>query len=348
MSHIRVILLNEKPMIAQKNRMYSDVEFLTTMRPYRNVANPASLERVCVYLKEEFSAIGLEPVEQKWNARGSTYKNIIATYNKDADKRLIVGAHYDVCGNQPGADDNASAVAGLLETARLIMEEQPNLDYRIDFVAYCLEEPPFFGTELMGSFIHASSLHEACVDVIGMICYEMIGYFSDEPGSQKMPEELALIREHGNKLKALSVLPQKIAQATLNKLGIDPSIAQLILKHKAHLSDIVNSLELPDTGNFIIALGLPEQKQFTTRVHKLMSKGDHIDVRKVILPRNSGVSELSDHMNYWHFGYNAVMINDTTQFRNPHYHEKTATIDTLNFDKMKEVVSATYRAVIGM
>jgi hypothetical protein len=334
-------------MNAEKNRLYSDVEFLTTLRPFRNVANPASLERVCTYLKEEFSSMGLEPEEQVWNARGSEYKNIIASYNKGAGKRLIVGAHYDVCGDQPGADDNASAVAGLLETARLIMQEQPSIDYRIDFVAYCLEEPPFFGTELMGSFIHASSLHDANVDVIGMICYEMIGYFSDEPGSQKMPRELALIREHGNKLKALSVLPRKAVQATLKKLGIDPSIAQMILKNKAHLSDIVNSLEMPDAGNFIIALGLPEQKKFTTRLHKLMSKGGRIDVKKVILPRNSGVSELSDHMNYWHFGYNAVMINDTTQYRNPHYHEVTDTIETLNFDKMKEVVNATYQAVIG-
>lgn len=54
-----------------------------------------------------------------------------------------MGAHYDVCGNQPGADDNASAVAGLLESARMVAEVKPNIDYRIDFVAYCLEEPPF-------------------------------------------------------------------------------------------------------------------------------------------------------------------------------------------------------------
>src|SRR5207342_1395907 len=122
------------------------------------------------------------------------YSNIIASYNPKATKRLIVGAHYDVCGNQPGADDNASAVAGLLETARLLGENKPEIDYQIDLVAYCLEEPPFFSTQHMGSFVHAKSLHENKIDVIGMICYEMIGYFSDQPNSQPFPApELAKI-----------------------------------------------------------------------------------------------------------------------------------------------------------
>nr|GFC84151.1 hypothetical protein [Tanacetum cinerariifolium] len=97
-------------------------------------------------------------------------------------------AHYDVCGEQPGADDNASAVAGLLETARLLQSQAATLRHRIDFVAYSLEEPPFFGTEYMGSAVHAQSLHDAGARVRAMLCYEMIGYFSDEPGSQQFPD----------------------------------------------------------------------------------------------------------------------------------------------------------------
>lgn len=100
---------------------------------------------------------------------------------------MVIGAHYDVCGAQPGADDNASAVAGLLEIVRMIFRDKPVLDYRIDFVAYCLEEPPFFGTPSMGSYIHAKSLHDNKEQVLGMISLEMIGYFSDEPGSQPFP-----------------------------------------------------------------------------------------------------------------------------------------------------------------
>ncbi|TDG36086.1 M28 family peptidase [Pedobacter changchengzhani] len=174
-------------MHSSKNNMYADVEFLTSIRPYRNYKNLGSLKAVSDYIKQEFTKIGLPCTEQKWQAKGEEYTNIIASYNTSKTKRLIVGAHYDVCGDQDGADDNASAIAGLLETARIIAHFAPNLDYRIDFVAYCLEEPPFFATELMGSYVHAKSLKDANTEVLGMICYEMIGYFSDVPHSQSYP-----------------------------------------------------------------------------------------------------------------------------------------------------------------
>ena len=174
---------------AKRERLYKDVEFLCNIRPYRNYKNLDSLDKASNYISEEFSNHGYKPVEQIWEAEGNEYKNIIASYREEKERRLIIGAHYDVAGDQEGADDNASAVAGLLETARLISENQPEMDFGIDFVAYNLEEEPFFTTEKMGSLIHAKSLNESRVNVLGMICYEMIGYFSDEPGSQKFPSE---------------------------------------------------------------------------------------------------------------------------------------------------------------
>jgi len=147
---------------------------------------------VADYLETEFSKTGLLVEVQKFIDKRNVYSNVIAKYNAGASKRLIVGAHYDVAGDQPGADDNASGVAGLIETARLIASKKPDLDYRIEFVAYTNEEPPCFGTESMGSFVHARSLSESGVDLIGMICYDMIGYYSDESGSQNFPSpELA-------------------------------------------------------------------------------------------------------------------------------------------------------------
>jgi Zn-dependent M28 family amino/carboxypeptidase len=110
-------------------RLYSDVEFLTSVTPARNFENIGSLNEVATYIESEFKKTGAAPEEQTWIAAGETYKNIIASYNPDKSRRLIVGAHYDVCGDQPGADDNASAVAGLLELARMIFEQQPALDY---------------------------------------------------------------------------------------------------------------------------------------------------------------------------------------------------------------------------
>lgn len=286
-------------MNAVKNRIFADVEFLTGIRPYRNYKNLAVLENVCQYVKTEFEKTGLQPEEQKWIVEGNEYKNIIASYNKDKKQRLIVGAHYDVCGDQPGADDNASAMAGLLETARMVMANKPELEYGIDFVAYCLEEPPFFGTESMGSYVHAKSLHDANAEVLGMICYEMIGYFSDKPDSQSFPT-------------------QELAE------------------------------QYPHVANFIIVVGIEEFKAFNTKIYQIMSKESAVDVQVIHFPSRDGLAGLSDHRNYWKFGYKAVMINDTSFIRNPHYHEITDTIDTLDFDKMTEVINSTYRAVIHM
>jgi Zn-dependent M28 family amino/carboxypeptidase len=116
---------------------------------------------------------------------GVEYKNVVATIGLKKKERIIVGAHYDVAGDQEGADDNASGIVGLLELARLISRD--TLSNRIDFVAYSLEEPPFFRTEQMGSFIHAKSLYENKERIRGMICLEMIGYFDENKNSQDYP-----------------------------------------------------------------------------------------------------------------------------------------------------------------
>jgi Zn-dependent M28 family amino/carboxypeptidase len=85
----------------------------------------------------------------------------------------------------PGADDNASGVAGLIELAYLLGKQQ--LPVRVELIAYTLEEPPYFRTEHMGSAVHAAALRKEDVNVKLMICLEMIGYFSDEPRSQEFP-----------------------------------------------------------------------------------------------------------------------------------------------------------------
>ena len=286
-------------MNANTDRLYKDVEFLTELRPYRNYQNLDSLEIVCNYIKREFAKEGLPIEEQKWSAKGREYTNIIASYNSHQSKRLIIGAHYDVCGDQPGADDNASAVAGLLESARLIAQHAPFLDYRIDFVAYCLEEPPFFGSNEMGSYIHAKSLHDRNIEVIGMICYEMIGYFAEEPNSQKYPS---------------------------------PELAKIY----------------PSVANFIIVVGIEEHQEFNNKVHRLMNENKKINTEVISFPTSDGLAGLSDQRNYWHFGYKALMINDTSFVRNPNYHLTTDSIETLDFNKMTEVINSAYNAIINM
>jgi hypothetical protein len=103
---------------ANPTRLRADVEFLTSIQPARNYRNLASLNKAAAYIHTEFERLGCSVQEQKYQVDGHEYRNVIASFGPPAAERLIVGAHYDVCGDQPGADDNASAVAGLLETAR--------------------------------------------------------------------------------------------------------------------------------------------------------------------------------------------------------------------------------------
>lgn len=127
---------------------------------------------------------------QAYPAQGKTFYNVIARFNGKRDCPLtVVGAHYDAYAGLPGADDNASGVAGLLELARILSLLKP-LNCPVELVAYANEEPPFFRTKEMGSYIHAKSLHDNNTKVGMMICFDMIGYFSDEPGSQQFPVPL--------------------------------------------------------------------------------------------------------------------------------------------------------------
>jgi Zn-dependent M28 family amino/carboxypeptidase len=127
---------------ASPTRLHADVAFLTALEPARQYLNLASLNKAADYIRVEFEKLGGAVTEQTYQAEGEEYRNIILSFGPPDAERLVVGAHYDVCGEQPGADDNASAVAGLLETARLLQPQAATLRRRIDFVAYSLEEAP--------------------------------------------------------------------------------------------------------------------------------------------------------------------------------------------------------------
>jgi hypothetical protein len=161
------------------------VEMLSTSFSPRDYRHPENLNRTAGYIRRHFEASGATVYEQPFVHDGITYKNVIAEYGPTDQPAIIVGAHYDAVVGSPGANDNASAVAGLLELARLF--ENISFSSRVILAAYTLEEPPFFGTDIMGSAFHAKTLKEDGVDVRLMICLEMIGCFTDEPGSQKFP-----------------------------------------------------------------------------------------------------------------------------------------------------------------
>jgi hypothetical protein len=147
--------------------------------------DPVRLGRVAAHLRATFRQVTDHVLEQPFEVRGGTFRNVIARFGPETVERIVVGAHYDTAGPLPGADDNASGVAGLLELARLLSVRPPPL--RVELVAFALEEPPAFASDEMGSAVHAASLSREGARVRVMMSLEMIGYFSDAPGSQRFP-----------------------------------------------------------------------------------------------------------------------------------------------------------------
>ena len=277
--------------------MKDTLRFLTQIQPPRTYEHTETLDRVADYIKNRFEDIGLEVTFQGFEVDGRTYKNVIAVLNPQHDKRLLFGGHYDVCGEIPGADDNASAVAGIIESARLLYPHREKLPFRVEFVAFVLEEPPYFDTPQMGSYIHAKSLYDAGTEVIGLINYEMIGYFSDEPGSQEYPVD-----------------------------GMEEIYG--------------------DAGNYIAMTAIPASAAFLESLD-FASVDAKLPLYEMVLPDALADITASDHLNYWQLGFNAIMVTDTAHFRNPHYHEVSDTMETLDFEKMGYVIEAVVEAVVS-
>jgi hypothetical protein len=173
---------------ADKELLFRHVSRLVNTPAPRNYSNTAVLDTVAVYIATELKSYGFSDVhEQVYTVQDIQYKNVIASVGPDSTPRVIIGAHYDAFGDTQGADDNASGVAGLLETARLTYENRSLLKNKVEFAAYSLEEPPYYDTRFMGSYIHASDIADNGINVYLMICLEMIGYFTDEVKSQEYP-----------------------------------------------------------------------------------------------------------------------------------------------------------------
>lgn len=145
-----------------------------------------NLEATAAYVEKMFRRAGVSDVSsQPVKVQGATYRNVIARLGPRDGPVLVIGAHMDSHGTTPGADDNASGVAGLIELARLLAASKPSR--AVELVAYTLEEPPHFRTEHMGSAHHARSLKASGRELSLMVSLEMIGTFKDEAGSQRYP-----------------------------------------------------------------------------------------------------------------------------------------------------------------
>ena len=177
---------------ALRDRLRGRVEFLAKTIGPRGLHSPGTMERSAAWIEGEFRAAGYEPSRQIYEARGTTVANIEALLpgGARASEFLVVGAHYDTDAGCPGANDNGSGVAALLEIAAALRARKPACSVR--FVAFANEEPPFFQKEGMGSLVAARASRAKGEAIRGMLSLETIGYYSDAEGSQKYPFPFAL------------------------------------------------------------------------------------------------------------------------------------------------------------
>lgn len=156
----------------------------------RNLWHYENLQAAANYIRRLFIAQGYEPETQQYMVDNKTVQNIAAELPGSSlfQEIIIVGAHYDSILGSPGANDNASGIAVLLELSRLLAHEQ--LQRTIRFVAFTNEEPPFFATLDMGSYVYASRAKIREEHIVAMLSLESMGYYADEKNSQTYPVQV--------------------------------------------------------------------------------------------------------------------------------------------------------------
>ncbi|HEY1234727.1 MAG TPA: M28 family peptidase [Candidatus Binatia bacterium] len=207
---------------------------------------------------------------------------------------MIVGAHFDSVIDTPGADDNASGVAVLLEAARLL--SHAHLNSQVLMCAFNLEE-----LNMIGSTAFAKKLKATGARIEGMISLEMIGYTDLRPGSQKLPVGLSRF--------------------------------------------------YPDQGDFIGVVGNWKSKSLLQTLSSAMREVADLPVETLSVPGDGMVIpavRLSDHAPFWDLGFPAVMVTDTSFYRNPYYHAATDTIETLNIEFIAKVCEGVARGILAI
>lgn len=259
----------------------------------RHPAMPAALQRAQDYIAGHFTSLGYQARLDAFAWRGQRYDNVVAVLPGRSASRLILGAHFDTVEGTPGADDNASGVAVLLEAARLLAPQ--SLDCTLECVAFNLEE-----LNMVGSGHYVQTLTRSRAPVIGMYSLEMVGFTNRAPHSQELP---------------------------------------------AGLRD-----RYPSTGDFLAVIGNRRSHGLLRETMRGMRAVAGLPAEHLIVPMNGWwlpATRLSDHAPFWDAGYSALLLTDTAFLRNPHYHQPTDTLETLDLEFMARVCAGVIAAVQG-
>ncbi len=251
--------------------MVRDLEALTRPRLPLSTAHRFAAD----WIRRELKAAGLKVREDPFRWGQHLHYNLIGTTSPSHRPSLLIGAHFDTVAGSPGADDNASGLAVMLEAARVLAAGEAAAD--VAFVAFDLEEVGFVGSGHL-----AQKFRKAGVPVRALIL-ECVGYADPTPGSQSVPAGLPIrISDRGDFLAVI---------------GNDAS-SQMYREFRDAAAQHVP--ELPMEG--LVVPGTGEAFPFVRR---------------------------SDHVPFWEHGFPALMLTDTADFRNPHYHRSTDRLETL-------------------
>lgn len=282
--------------LSTEERLERDVRALAEGFGERSMRDRGNLNAAGAWVEGRLVGMGYSVSREDSPVREGTAFNVIAERRGVVfpDEIVVIGAHYDTEVNTPGADDNASGVAGMLELARRLAGVDTARTVR--FIAFTNEEGSNSRGNVMGSRVSAEGSRERGERIVAMLSLEMLGYASHEPGSQRYP------------------FPPE--------------------------SPFARGLNLPDRGDFIAVVGRTGDAELVQRLGSAMSGAGTVPVVPVALPAVLRDIWRSDNGNYWLSGFTAVMVTDTSNFRNPHYHLPTDTVETLDFGFMAGVVDA--------
>ncbi len=276
------------------SRIYGDLVFLEGIR--HRASGLAHLQETKSFIQAHFEENGLETYLQSFPYLGYTADNIIGrTAGTESEETVyILGAHFDTWVSAPGADDNASGVAGMLEAVRILSDY--GFKKSIRFIGFDLEEQ-----ELNGSLKYVQNGIQQGESVLGMIDFEMIGYYTEVPNTQTMPAGFNLL------------FPQAYAQLTADEFR----------------------------GNFItnvgggISSGLAAAYEQAAQQYVPALKVLTLQP-SILIPDLAR----SDHASFWSKNIPAIMLTDGANFRNPHYHTEGDTLGTLNLTFMYKTIQA--------
>ena len=283
-------------------RLQDHLRILTKTIGERSVLSPENLKKTQEYIENFYQGIGVPVHCEPYPYRNYTVANVVAeiSFCDTPTKQYLVGAHYDSVVGTVGADDNASAIAVQLETARHLnaLKKNIELDLAVKFVSFTLEEPPAFGTRHMGSRVYALKAWKQKEQIDGMICLEMVGYTCHDPGCQRYPFPLMFLGypEQGNFIGIVGNLSSKgFTDALYRNFSTNPDLP-------------VVKLTVPLGGYLLPSVRLSDHSSFWDRGYKAVMITD------TAFYRNPHYHRASDTMNRLDYGFMAQLVKSLILF----------------------------------